>query len=414
MPTTTMTTTQRDPKTSPKIDPEMALPSLDTYTMITYAPQIPNQPYSHVALNPLESVETITLHDWNSTGKERPWKKWKLAAERAGNALQSWDKFPQMVRHGERILDCGTWLEFGTCPDGDGKWLTQANFCNVRSCPLCMWRRSKKMTAQVLDVSHAIQAKQDVRWLLLTLTAQNIEAGFSSAPDDRPEIIADKLGEGMNVLTQGFSRLTKQRFWDSSILGFYRTLEITRNLDEEAWRGGSRWYGSYNPHMHVLIPVLPSYFTRNYIKQAEWTERWKQAAKLDYQPIVDIRPLRPKGKPDADPRKLNNQEILSGVLEVGKYLTKPNFLAPDKLDPIAEQTQRTLALATHKRRLTGWGGMMLRTKKELKLEDAEGNDADLVHVAGNTDPGCQCRVCGSDLVEEVFRWHIGHKNYERR
>lgn len=417
------TMTQMDPKTDLKSGP----PSLDTSTIVILGNQNATPPYSHAALMPVLPVENATpLTDQNSRGKERPWRKWKLASMRAANALVGWHNQPHMEAWGDRIKECGSWLQFGMCPDGDGHWLQQANFCNVKVCPLCMWRRSKKLTSQVMDVAHAVQIAQPVRFLLLTVTLRNVEAGFSSAEADRPEAAAKRLSDAMDQLLMGFDRMTRQSFprwkpgkWrkdgtrlEADILGYYRTLEITRNLDEDAWRNESKWYGSYHPHLHVLLVVRPSYFTRGYISQKKWTTQWKKAAKLDYDPIIDIRPLRPKGKPDGDPRKLDEQEVLSGVLETAKYLTKPHFLAPDKADAVATQTQRTLSLAVYGRKLTGWGGIMAETKKALALDEAESDDADLVHV-DSTNTTCQCPTCGSDLAEEVYRWHGGQRDFFR-
>jgi plasmid rolling circle replication initiator protein Rep len=349
------------------------------------------------------------LSDQNTGGKERPWKKWKLASQRASAALIGWDSQPAMKRWGERLRDCSTFLEFNVCPDGDGKWLNQANFCRVRVCPMCMWRRSKVLTNQVLTVAHTLASRQKVRWLLLTLTVRNVLAGFEAS--ETPELVSQRLSDALYVLGEGFNRLTRQRFWNKSVLGYYRTVEITRNLDERSWQSGSLWYGSYHPHVHVLLAVRPSYFSTGYVKQAEWVSRWEKAAKLDYDAVVDIRPLRPKGKTRAEVAQMDEQDVLSGVLEATKYLTKPNFLAPGVADVVSRDTLRTIALAVRGRKLTGWGGVLRDIRHELMLEDVEGADADLVHDADSVTDGCKCPVCQSDLYQSVYRWHMGHKNY---
>jgi plasmid rolling circle replication initiator protein Rep len=358
-------------------------------------------------------AKNVALSDTNSKGKERPWRKWKLAGERAASALISWASQPAMARWGDRIRDCGSVLEFNVCPDGDGKWLNQANFCHVKVCPMCMWRRSKLLTAQVLTVAHTLGTRKKVRWLMLTLTVQNIPAGFSASEGDQPESAAARLTVGMDSLVNGFRTLTKQRFWAKTVLGFYRTMEITRHLDEQAWRDENPWYGSYHPHLHILLAVKPSYFSQGYIKQAEWGERWQQAAKLDYPPMVDIRPLRPKGKTRAQVSQMDGQDVLSGVLEATKYLTKPAFLAPEVADAVAEQTLRTIALAVRNRHMTGWGGALRDIHRELEQVDAESETADLTHTEDSVTDGCQCPVCQSEMYQIVYRWHLGAKNYLR-
>lgn len=404
-----------DPKMDPKIDPKSGSPSLDTYTMITLAPKNARFADNHAGLRPVQPVEEINssrvvLSDRNNRHEERPWVKWRLASERGRKALVTWKEQPRFQRWGTRMENCGTYLAFGMCPDGDGRWLQQANFCNVKVCPMCMWRRSKKLTAQVLKVAHTVQARQaGIRWIMLTVTIQNVAAGFGDEAVDKPEVVGRRLAEAFDTLAQGFDRLMRHRDVKKVVMGYYRTLEITRNVDENGWRNNSPWYGSYHPHMHILLAVPAAYFTRDYISQAEWTERWKKAAQLDYKPIVHVTRLRGKGKPETD-----YDDPLSGVLEVTKYLTKPNFLAPDKADWVAMQTQRTIAYAVVNRRLTGWGGVMRTTKAELRLEDAEGAEADLTHT---DDDGmtrdCKCPVCNSNLIEEVYQWHVGRKQYER-
>src|SRR5690625_6347421 len=73
---------------------------------------------------------------------------------------------------------------------------------------------------------------------------------------------------------------------------------------------------SYNQHMHVLICVESTYFynKENYITQKEWTQLWKRAMKLDYDPIVDVRAIRPKNKHKSD--------IKSAIDETAKYPVK--------------------------------------------------------------------------------------------
>src|SRR5690625_6251690 len=77
-----------------------------------------------------------------------------------------------------------------------------------------------------------------------------------------------------------------------NLVGFMRATEVTVNEIDN----------SYNQHMHVLICVESTYFynKENYITQKEWTQLWKRAMKLDYDPIVDVRAIRPKNKHKSD------------------------------------------------------------------------------------------------------------------
>ena len=50
-----------------------------------------------------------------------------------------------------RVSECGTFLEFKKFVDGSLK-LNGANFCKVRLCPMCSWRRSLKIFSQVSEI----------------------------------------------------------------------------------------------------------------------------------------------------------------------------------------------------------------------------------------------------------------------
>lgn len=55
-----------------------------------------------------------------------------------------------------RVLDCSTFLEFRLTTVNDLK-LTNANFCKVRLCPMCSWRRSLKIFGQVSKVMDYVE-----------------------------------------------------------------------------------------------------------------------------------------------------------------------------------------------------------------------------------------------------------------
>jgi hypothetical protein len=63
-----------------------------------------------------------------------------------------------------------------------------------------------------------------------------------------------------------------------------------------------------HPHMHVLLMVSPNYFDRaHYIEQTKWVALWKRAARLDYDPVIDIRKV---------------QQLDNAIFEVSKYCLK--------------------------------------------------------------------------------------------
>jgi hypothetical protein len=105
--------------------------------------------------------------------------------------------------------------------------------------------------------------------------------------------------------------------------------------------------------------VPPSYFSgQYYVTQKRWTELWRDVMRLDYDPVVDIRVVKPQ---------------LGGVSaaapEVLKYGTKPADLVADP-EWLYEYTRQV-----YKLRFIAAGGAL----KNALREDEE-TDEDLIHV----------------------------------
>lgn len=174
--------------------------------------------------------------------------------------------------------------------------------CRRRWCPVCAWRKSLRQWAHLAErLPSLIEQHGPVRWVLLTLTVRNC------AVDDLPATI--------DVMTEGWRRLTAPRIalgrlWPAS--AWIRALEITFPRPGEA-----------HPHFHALLAVKPSYFTHAYVPQAEWVRRWRQACKLDYDPVVDVRRVKPLSPAVAQACGEAFAEAMGGLREVSKYVTKP-------------------------------------------------------------------------------------------
>lgn len=64
----------------------------------------------------------------------------------------------------------------------------------------------------------------------------------------------------------------------------------------------------------------PGYFAGNcYMSHEKWTQLWQSSARLNYQPIVHIKAVRPK--------KDFHSSLNEAILEVIKYTTKPKDVA---------------------------------------------------------------------------------------
>lgn len=263
-----------------------------------------------------------------------------------------------------RLRDCATSLSFDVSTAGD-KRLATANFCRVRLCPMCQWRRSLKTFNQAMEVLQALGDKW--RYVFLTLTVRNCQ----------PEELDATL---TNVL-QSWSRLAKTKEYKAAVHGHMRTLEVTHNLEDD----------TYHPHIHALLAVRPSYFTgRTYISQDRWTELWRRSARLDYAPIVNIEACK-----GTQPHQ---------IAEAAKYAVKSgDYIIPDDWQ-LTVETVRLLDKVLANRRFVAWGGIMADVRRQLRLDDTE--DGDLVHVDKDQDK--------PDKAHRVYySWASGYNQYLR-
>lgn len=326
------------------------------------------------------------LIDRNDDGKVRDWTGKKK------RSLLMADHFDAggLDKKAERMNECANTLVFKK--DNTRLRLFQTWFCKVRLCPMCNWRRSLKIAFQNKKVIEKANETEKLRWLFLTLTVRNVEA--------------HELKSTIEGMTQGFNRLFKYKQVQKSVKGYFRALEVTKNTNPD-----SDHFGTYHPHFHVLIAVKPSYFKSGYyIKQADWGELWKKAAKLDYSPIVHITTVKPKKQLlDIDGIAQEVQSSIAeskAVFEVSKYPVKDSDIIGMKevVTPEAVETVLTLDNALSHKRLISYGGILKTIHAQLNLDNGE--DGDLIKV-GEDDP--------DDIANAAFEvmayWHVGLKQY---
>jgi plasmid rolling circle replication initiator protein Rep len=354
---------------------------------------------SNTTIKPGSCQEPEHLTDLKPNGKPRPWKKHK----RDGQLLSAVydvlaDEYPEQaarfLERSRRITDCAPFAEFELTPDG-GKKLHHSSFCRCRLCPMCQWRRSLKLGAQVRAVvSHANAAKISrdgaaYGWLLLTVTVQNVPG--------------EKLSAEIDHIHRALNNMAKSARWKGSVKGWLRATEVTRNFNQK-----SAWYGTYHPHMHLLLCVNARYYkSKEYIKKQEWLEMWKHYAGLDYDPIIDIETIKTVDGQNINdlPKEQRAASMGKACAEVSKYAAKPSdYLRPDDLDMSAE-TVRLFDLTLENRRMTSWGGVLKETAKALKLDDIE--TGDLVHVETESEDETANKL--ADYV--TYWWSIGAADY---
>ena len=300
------------------------------------------------------------LVDKRRNGKERPWNLYKLTN---GYVALAYDEVD--AAKAERLRNCASWLEFDRTEGG--LRLHNANFCRVRLCPICQWRRSLKTFGQVFKIVSVAQS--DYSFLFLTLTVKNCDGSA--------------LKETLDGLSKAWNKFIGYKDIKNVVKGYYRACEVTHNLSDD----------TYHPHFHCLLAVNKSYFTsRDYLSHARWVELWKKAIRAGYDPIVDV-------------RRVKADKVEGVCAEVAKYAVKPGEVVCFDDWDLTVRTVEILDKALDKRRFIAFGGVFKDIHKKLNLDDVE--NGDFIHPEGleNLDTSNE-RV--------MYAWHSGYNQYIRR
>lgn len=312
------------------------------------------------------------LQDFSSTGKERPWQLHKKENLRLVEIYKLAD---EKLISDSRLFDlehCGDTLTFLQNAEGKKK-LKTANFCRVRLCPMCQWRRSLKMFSQVKKITNKIlENDKSTRFIFGTFTIKNTDA--------------ENLEACINILNKKFKYLVDQKKTfapakklKQNLLGYLKAVEVTYNSKDK----------TYHPHLHVIFAVRNTFFSSSkyYMSKKEWISLWQQALGVDYKPQTDIRAIK--------------SGTAKAVAEVAKYPVKTAPIL--KLDDDeAVEVLKTLTFCLHKKRFVSYGGIFKTIKQELKLADVE-TDRDLV----NTDIEQQERFNAVTAVLFKYNFKFG-------
>jgi hypothetical protein len=215
------------------------------------------------------------------------------------------------------------------------------------------------------------------------------------------------------MMAKGFSRLMDDRSLKKYVLGYIRTMEVTRLFDWYDCKGnfigrhGTTWFKRHkseskatwkakpssdcHPHYHVLLIVKPSYFNRGYKSQQDYVDLWEKSARLSYSPIVDVRSIKPKTTTSND-----NSGILTAIKEVSKYCVKHSDVVYDQAYLVELITQ--LNATKH----VVLGGLI----KEI-VNYKEPTEDDILKAA--SEPLDDTEWIDIDTV--YFHWHDSKKDY---
>ena len=129
-------------------------------------------------------------------GKENDWKGKKIKSSRLS---QSYARLG-MSKKATLVKFCGSDLVFKVPVNLNGeKKLHTANFCKVRLCPMCAWRRSLKTFAIVNTIMNLVCSEKNYEFLFLTLTIKNVKG--------------EELLEALDNIFYGFKKLVLKKQW---------------------------------------------------------------------------------------------------------------------------------------------------------------------------------------------------------
>lgn len=276
------------------------------------------------------------------TDKVQPWNPRKMQTNAVALAYRKahTNTGEQMfLTIADRMAVCGDWLSFDVAKDSSGRVerkCRRANFCHSRLCPMCAWRRSRKIGRELELVCQQLDKGPAVKALMLTLTVRSVPLNAG-------------LGASITHLLESFAKLTRVKAWKDAVKYWFRGLEVT--VSE----------GTAHPHLHVIIFVENDYFDPKkslYIPQSKWAFLWGRALRADYKPVVDIRRC-------------------TRVIEAAKYIIKPDGFVVMKGERWFADWEVVAALhiALAGRRFIGWSAELVEIRKRLGL-CANGGDAE--------------------------------------
>ena len=285
-----------------------------------------NVPGHSVPHRNLDEVAEGSLYLADLSDRDKSWDRHRRNSDQVANYYWALHEFQN---YAERVDNCAQLLDFRLVVDeiehGYKLKLDSTQFCRVRNCSVCQWRRSLMWKARAYQILPIIlESYPKCRWLFLTLTVRNC-------------LITD-LRETLQWMNKSWQRLVQRKKFPA--IGWIRSTEVTRGKNSSA-----------HPHFHCLLLVKPSYFSGQvYLKQKGWVETWRSCLRADYDPLVDIRAVRC----DSSPNEL--------VPEILKYCVKEADLVANG-EWFLELTRQM-----HRMRTIATGGVLKDYLKQLEEE----------------------------------------------
>jgi plasmid rolling circle replication initiator protein Rep len=271
--------------------------------------------------------------------QEKNFKKHKI------KTLPIYDKYILFnEKKANDILSCGADLYFHLKEHQISKIrklkLAEMYTCKDRFCPFCNWRRQMKYSKLIYQFLNVLQEKKKLRFIFLTLTIKNCSL--------------ENLRSTIQHMNKSFKRMKETVKFKNSILGYLKVLEYTVNSKNK----------SMHPHFHILLAVSPGYFDtkeNKYLSKKDFAQMWKKALRVDYNPVVDIRIIKPN-------KKKNKSADVAVISEMCKYPLKDTDVENvENFEMLVQQLKNIRNVSA--------GGIL----KGI-LKSTENIDKDLIHI----------------------------------
>lgn len=283
------------------------------------------------------------------------------------------------IRHrGYLMQQCGEKLYFER--DGDKFRFKEAWLCRDRLCPICAWRLSLQRIADMQrTLDELAKLAPDSKAIHVVLTVRNCDLS--------------QLRTVLKQLSQGFTKLKKRKLFRDFVIGYARSIEITKSKD-----------GSCHPHIHVIC-IVSSWYTRQ-ISYGDWVEMWRESCNLSYNPIVWAEhayvPYSSAQYTEEYLDTYTSAAAKEAIIEAIKYTMKPEALAATaQAGDVGD-----LAHAIKGLRMVSYGGLLKTARAAVNAADETEEQLPALDLDLSAD-----RFAGKYIV--CYRWASDTRSYVR-
>ena len=153
----------------------------------------------------------------------------------------------------------------------------------------------------------------------------------------------------------------------------------------------------------AYVLVVPKGYARRkqlkrYVDIEEWKNLWKRALKIDYEPVLNIKKIRPK----KDSKNKNVKSELAAAKETAKYQVKSSDYISDDREKDLKYIE-FLENSLSGTRQFGYGGILKDIRHELRLDSKE-NEDNLINIDGSLND--------EKAIDKImYKWDFKIRNY---